>query len=454
MCAPALRFVLSSLCLAVSVAACGADETVVEEESDAPVELGEFEDGKADSATGVQIALQGGLTLEDTTTVALPTPDRFVGFVVLAPAGADLSIRAAASIDTRVTLYGPRTVRGWGASIGTGIGSVRKSVAKAGQYLVVPQPRYRGQSGQATVTVACFGTNCLGQCAATAAAPKTRAWVHDVASPVVTAAGEPMHRAFDAVVKSGSAPVLTAKFSYGAIDKDLEDEDVELWVRTCPGWKKIATVRTDDDGFASATLPRLSEGEYRYFWYVPGDGTRADGLVSAWSTGRNVVVSDIDGTLTTDDGQIFSHLLTGDDPAQYPDAEKVLWTVRRLGYRIEYVSGRPQILTRHTKAWLAAHRFPPGAVKVTDATLEVLPTESGVGTFKTDFLGALKGQGLTLFAGYGNATTDISAYQANAIPNARLFIIGPHAGESGTTAIPSYTAHLPAAARLPFADRP
>lgn len=441
--------------LVTALAACGGeDELELIEAEDAPAEIGDAQ--KADVASAVKIL--GGLTLEDATVAPLPSVPMFVAFVVLAPAGAQLQVTAAGgALATKVTLYGPRQPNGnFGRARATGVGSARLTAPADGAYLVVPQPRYVGRSGNATVSVACTGTKCKGSCAATKPSLRRRAWVHTTLSPLTTSNGGPAHRAYDAVVADGVRTTLRAKFSYGAIDKDLEDEDVDLWVRTCPGWQKLATVRTDDDGVAEFTLPAaLAAGDYKLLWHVPGDGTTADGTVAFWERGRPIAVTDIDGTLTINDAQVFKQVFTGADPQQYAAADAALWVVRRKGYRLQYLTGRPESLGRMTKTWLAAHRFPPGPARLTDETLEVLPIESGVGDFKTRVLASLsRDVGVSFIAAFGNATTDLSAYQASAIANERLFIIGPHAGERGTTPVSSYAAILPKLEALPYASIP
>jgi|GEM_PF-3752034 len=423
-------------------------------EADALAQLSD-DPGKADSAT--PIALVGGLTLEDSRVIALPVVPAYVGVVVLAPAGAELTVRAKSSIGTRVTVFGPRAGDGsYGAALASEANTVSVTAPAEGAYLIVPQPRYVGQSGNATVSVSCAGTSCLGSCSAAAPKLAKRKWVHSIASRVVAALGSPRHRAYDQVLAEDALPTASARFTYGAIDKDLEDEDVDLWIRTCPGWEKVATARTDEDGTARATLPAsLPPGDYQVLWYVPGDGTTATGTISIWESGRAVVVSDIDGTLTTNDAQLFEALFLGTDPALYPDSQEALWTLRRKGYRIAYITGRPELLGRMSKAWLATHAYPPGPTILTSETLEVLPTEDGVGDFKSRLLDAFTGDvGVWLFAAFGNATTDIFAYQASDIPNDHVFIIGKHAGEDGTTPVSSYKSLLPLLRGWPEAPTP
>lgn len=52
--------------------------------------------------------------------------------------------------------------------------------------------------------------------------------------------------------------------------------------------------------------------------------------------------------------------------------------------------------------------------------------------------------GWNIVAAYGNAITDIEAYQSVGIPNDRIFIVGPNGGQLGSTAIANddFTAHV------------
>ncbi|MFO0748116.1 MAG: hypothetical protein U1F43_21030 [Myxococcota bacterium] len=450
-----LTLTLASLAAASALAVTACDDTPPPE-ADALASLS-GDPGKADSAT--PIAIVGGLTLEDANALSLPVVPAYVGLILLAPAGADVTVQAdSKAIATRVTVFGPRAADGsYPPAIGSAPGSVRFTAPAEGAYLVVPQPRYVGQSGTATVRTTCAGTSCLGQCgAAKAPTLAKRKWVHTTGSKIVKALGDPRHRAYDQVVGPDDVPELSARFTYGAVDKDLEDEDVDLWIRSCPGWTKLATARTDDDGIARVQLAApLAPGEYNLLWVVGGDATTAPGMLAVWEPGQTVVVSDIDGTLTINDAQVFKEIFLGTDPTAYTDADQALWTVRRKGYHVQYLTGRPELLGRMTKSWLAAHRFPPGPTKLTDKTLEALPSESGVGDFKTGILEHLVGDvGLWVYGAFGNATTDISAYQANDIPDDHDFIIGAHAGERGTTAVSSYTALLPTLRAWPEAPAP
>ena len=99
--------------------------------------------------------------------------------------------------------------------------------------------------------------------------------------------------------------------------------------------------------------------------------------------------------------------------------------------------------------------MPQGVLRLTDAAGDAVPSEVGVQAFKTQVLKDLNAShGAQIRAGHGNAVTDIGAYQAAGIPNADLYIVGPHAGEKGTTKVESYTKLLPALAKYPGAAQP
>lgn len=139
----------------------------------------------------------------------------------------------------------------------------------------------------------------------------------------------------------------------------------------------------------------------------------------------------------------------------YPDAERAIRNWTDKGYRVMYLTGRPQIFNRYTRNWLTTHNLPQGVVRLTDDALDAVPSEQGVQAFKTQVLKDLIANlGAKIRAGHGNATTDIGAYQANGIANSDLYIVGPNAGKMGSTAVSSYTSLLAALAKYPNAAQP
>lgn len=296
-----------------------------------------------------------------------------------------------------------------------------------------------------------------GDCTASFPGQPSGEWNHSFSTPTfVTSQGGPNHRIRDVVLSPGEAGRLRARFTYGAFDKDLGDEDVELWLRRCPGWVKVGTTTTDDDGIAHFDLPRdLPKGEWSVKALVLGDGTTANGVVAVWPAGTQAIVTDIDGTLTTSDWEAVQDVALGSDAEMYPDADAAMRLWASKGYRILFLTGRPQAVNRYSRSWLEDHAFPRMPMQLTDDAEQVFPTDSGVRTFKGGRLRELSAKGIEWQMAYGNATTDIDAYADAEIPKSDTWIIGSHAGEAFTQSLPnSYTSHLSLVRALPDASQP
>ncbi len=304
----------------------------------------------------------------------------------------------------------------------------------------------RGTAGDGQATAHGHGDHDYRVCAdAGAPRPPAGRFQHD-RSALVAAAAHPLHPVQDHFGEPGATIAIEAKFTYGRAGKDLEDEPVQLWLDDCSGTPKaLARATTDSDGRArfAITAPPVP-GEYAVWVSVDGDGSTGGARLFVWPRGTQVVVSDIDGTLTTADDEVsidvldemFEDLREGDYvAAAYAQGPELTQMWRAKGFRLVYLTGRPYWLLDHTRAWLRDGGYAPGLVHTTDRHRDVLPTETGVGAFKAAFLQRLREAGYDIVAAYGNATTDVSAYAQAAIPTAQTFIIGPHAGAGGTVAI-------------------
>lgn len=280
----------------------------------------------------------------------------------------------------------------------------------------------------------------------------------------VQSQGDPKHAGPDAVVPRGGRGTLRAKFAYGPLHKDLEDEDVRVFVRAddCT-YRDLGVQRTDDDGWIALDLDGASlgaPGPHAAELVVEGDGSRAELVVWVVEKGSRAVVFDIDATLTTSDREVFAEVLKGKVPAMRADADRVVKAYCDAGVTPVYLTGRPYMLGPASRAWLEARGMCPGVVKTTTSVEASLPRESDVGAFKEAELRALRAAGLDLVVAYGNATTDICAYARAGVPPEKTFILGPHGGAACDTqpgAGPTiglgddYTKHV---ARLPSLVRP
>jgi hypothetical protein len=284
--------------------------------------------------------------------------------------------------------------------------------------------------------------------------------------------GAPNHRARDVVTVPGAPAWAIAKFAYGVADKDLKEEKVTVWWRgTDCRWQALLTEKTsreddhdavdgvkDDGGRIFAPLPALPVGRHRLLFDVHGDRSHAEATVTVVAPGTQVVLFDIDGTLTIDDAQILKQIeakARGEryTPLMWDGAPAVAQRWAERGYLVVYVSARPDVVFAETREWLVAKGFPPGPVLLTDKLRQAIPGER-VHKYKSEVVTGLVGRAkVSLVAAYGNASTDIAVYAEAGIPKAKTFIVGPHAGKDGTQAI-VYPAHLPSLESLPRATHP
>ncbi len=274
--------------------------------------------------------------------------------------------------------------------------------------------------------------------------------------------GAANHRGQDVVTNPGKPQVLIGKFAYGATDKDLKGEWVDVFVQAsfCGPWKKLGSALTSDEGehgdtygvpddggmvfFEVPAADRLGRGVWPVAMRVRGDHSMARVNLYVVSPGTTAVVFDIDGTLTVSDAEIWSQVADPDYvPVMFAEADRLTRTWASKEYLLFYLTGRPNLLMNITRDWLTGQGFAPGVVHVTDTDGQIYPTNNGVGRFKAEFLTRMQGLDITFFGAHGNAKTDIFAYQSAGIPNARIFIIGPNGGKEGTVAVTSYPSLIP-----------
>ncbi len=283
----------------------------------------------------------------------------------------------------------------------------------------------------------------------------TEAWRHSIASPIVTAVGAANHMGRDLVVKDSTDAQLNAKFTYGVISKDLEDEDVRVFLDDCTGWVPLGDFTTDDDGQIHVPLATaLPIGIYDVRFEVLGDGSLTSATLWVLPAGTKIALTDIDGTLTESDSELFEQMIDGSHvPLAYAGAVALTTAHEAKGYIVMYVTGRPDWLAGMTRAWLADLGFAAGPLRVTDSNTEILPTEGSVGDFKKTVLTKLMADYEIAFA-YGNASTDLYAYLGAGLDPANVWIIGSHAGEQGTNGAQTWTARVAEVMALPAVTQP
>ncbi len=283
-----------------------------------------------------------------------------------------------------------------------------------------------------------------GHCVAGFTPPAKTSWKSILTAGAVLTGG-PNHGVRDSILLAGQGGKIQGDFSYGAANLAAAGETVQLWIQTCPGWVSLGSMDTDSNGSAVFAVPAdLAQGDYQVKMVLLGDLSVADGVLAIWPKGVQAVITDIDGTLTTSDWQAINDILFGSDAQMYPDANTLMNAWAAKDYRLVYLTGRPQSENRYTRNWLAKHGFPVGPMHLTDDLASLIPTAQGVQKFKSDYLASIQSGVSTVFKpGYGNATTDVGAYEAAGLAKTDIYIIGTNAGYDGTQPVTDYTAHLP-----------
>lgn len=236
-------------------------------------------------------------------------------------------------------------------------------------------------------------------------------------SRILAKLGSPRHRGIDLIAAAGDEnQTLGGKLAYTKTDKDLEDEDVEVFACVGKRWRSVGRTRTDGDGrfaLALAGAARLPVGMTDLYAHVPGDGSGVRFLGFVAARGEEVIVTDVDGTITAAENAVYRAVL-GRDIGHQPGAPEAL---AQSGKTVVYVSARGDQLTEMTRRWLAAHGFPKGPMRLA-RSLVTLPGKRTV-ALKTTTLAALR---VPIAAGIGNRASDITAYRNAGLTPDRIFI--------------------------------
>jgi len=228
----------------------------------------------------------------------------------------------------------------------------------------------------------------------------------------------------------------------GLTARPLAGEHVSLWRHddATAAWSMLGRAETASDGSYAIPASAMPANGPPVYAILEADGSCAEHHVALLPPGSKVVITDIDGTLTTSDSELLMELADATYvPQQMAAADAMAQAWAAKGYPIIYLTARPHILQVETRTWLRDRGFPAGPV-ITAATLGVEPAG-----YKTVWGQRMVADfGWVPVAAYGNADTDITAYAAAGIPKDATFIIGSLAGTSGTVAIDhnDFTAHI------------
>lgn len=206
------------------------------------------------------------------------------------------------------------------------------------------------------------------------------------------------------------------------------------------GWESLGQFTTNEDGKVTVNIGQRAIGEYSIRFVVAGDLSTVDGFVSVVEAGRQAVLFDVDGTLTTTDFEAYKDYVGLKTATPYADAMNMVTAYKSKGYQIIYLTARPYWVTKDARDWFAKMGIPTGHY-LSNAYSGLVPPNTQA--HKTDYVRYLKDTvGLDIIRAYGNALTDITAYADGGLPKANTFIIGVNASTQNTQAInPDYTAH-------------
>jgi phosphatidate phosphatase PAH1 len=240
--------------------------------------------------------------------------------------------------------------------------------------------------------------------------------------------GHPHHRGIDLIAMQGAQQVLRGETHYAQSirgtnigDHLLEREAVDVYACRASTWTKIGNTETDGEGRFEMTLPKerqLETGLTQLYLSVVGDRSGAAFLALIAPPNTELVVSDVDGTLTESEDAFPRSLFNHAKVAANEGAAHSLQALRGRGYWIVYLTSRGQFFTEVTRKWLLDQHFPEGPLRLADR-LVTLPGDETV-AFKRDAMTSIIHDGLRI--GIGNRRSDEQAYTAVQVPSTPIYI--------------------------------
>ncbi|MBC8072075.1 MAG: hypothetical protein IAG13_27390 [Deltaproteobacteria bacterium] len=260
--------------------------------------------------------------------------------------------------------------------------------------------------------------------------------------------------AWAGTTQSSDDPLQTGEYAHhgekarGPADMGLAatpivGEWVSLWSWDGAAWNALARTQTGADGsYDVAMVTPTFAKEQPIYAVLEGDGSCAPHYNFLLPEQTQVILTDIDGTMTLSDEELFLQIADGSyDPAENMSASAMMNLWADKGYVIVYLTARPHAFRAETRAWLDDHGFPVGPV----ITANSLVFDESARNYKRTWVGWMRNDfNWRVTAAYGNATSDIDAYEDAMIPKEITFIVGEFAGQAGTTPIADndYSTHI------------
>lgn len=206
--------------------------------------------------------------------------------------------------------------------------------------------------------------------------------------------------------------------------EDAEDE-----------WNERGETLTGGDGsyeidLGSSTIEGSHQREYAV---LNADRSCGEHNIFQLPPGSQVVLTDIDETMTIADEEIFEQISDESyDQVEKPFSVELTQAWAAKGYQMVYLTARPHMFRAETRTWLSQHGYADGPM-ITAPDLVLGETAR---QYKREWVNRLQEDlGWEIVAAYGNASSDIDAYEDGGLDKSVTFIIGENAGANGTAAI-------------------
>lgn len=264
----------------------------------------------------------------------------------------------------------------------------------------------------------------------------------------------------DVFVHPGTPQVLTGRLAVGRLGLQqvaLPNETISVWTfdDAAQTWTMVTRTQVDSRGNYEVPLAEpFDAGSHQAYVVFEAARTCYAHNVVVWPPGTQLVLSDIDGTLTMSDDELFAEISdpTYDQQTKGSAVEMIQeWADK--GYQMVYLTARPRDFRSMTDAWRLRRGLPAGLSMFASG----LVFDDSARQYKGAFIADLLALDWQIVAAYGNAGSDIDGYADGGISKAVTFIIGPEAGTSDTVPIADddYADHIDTyIAGQPDADQP
>ncbi|KAG0569935.1 hypothetical protein KC19_6G126500 [Ceratodon purpureus] len=187
----------------------------------------------------------------------------------------------------------------------------------------------------------------------------------------------------------------------------------------------------------------LGPGRNKITFYIEGQpNSSVDARIYRWEWNSNVVVVDMDGTITRSELRGILHCYT-EEHYLHPEVSTFFLYLKALGYKVIYLTARPITTIKSTRKYLVDDfdqfqreeftKLPDGPVFTScdgriRTTLNYVGVATGLGgashfDFKASFLTEIRKLFYdgALRAGFGNTEADKRSYRSVGIPEERIF---------------------------------